>query len=184
MTLLFTTFLLQFTAFLLQFTAVTIFYCSLLFFTASYHIFTASYHIGDQNFKKKNLPKITTIYCNFTANLQQQFTALVVLQLYFLLFRHRNTNYFLLRYTTIYCILTAIYCLYYFLLQFTASYRDLPRFTAIYRPSGTTVSTWHTQHSVLVCADESERRGDSTCPFPAPSPPTATNPASKSPTAP
>ena len=130
MTLLFTTFLLQFTAFLLQFTAVTIFYCSLLFFTASYHIFTASYHIGDQNLKKKNLPKITTIYCNFTAIYNNNLLHLVVLQLYFLLFRHRNTDYFLLRYTTIYCILTAIYCLYYFLLQFTASYRDLPRFTA------------------------------------------------------
>ena len=134
MTLLFTTFLLQFTAFLLQFTAVTIFYCSLLFFTASYHIFTASYHIGWSKFffKKKNLPKITTIYCNFTAIYNNNLLHLVVLQLYFLLFRHRNTDYFLLRYTTIYCILTAIYCLYYFLLQFTASYRDLPQVTAIY----------------------------------------------------
>ena len=130
MTLLFTTFLLQFTAFLLQFTAVTIFYCSLLFFTASYHIFTASYHIGWSKFffKKKNLPKITTIYCNLLqwyCNLQQQFLHLVVLQFYFLLFRRRNTDYFLLQYyfnlLHSYCILTAIYCFYYFLLQFTAS---------------------------------------------------------------
>ena len=72
----------------------------------------------------------TAIYCNDTAIYNNNLLHLVVLQLYFLLFRHRNTDYFLLRYTTVYCILTAIYCLYYFLLQFTASYRDLPRFTA------------------------------------------------------
>ena len=112
-------------------------YCNLLlllFFTAVYYFLlqvttflpqvTTS---ADQNFLKKNLPKITTIYCNFTAIYNNNLLHLVVLQLYFLLFRHRNTDYFLLRYTTIYCILTAIYCLYYFLLQFTASYRDLPQ---------------------------------------------------------
>ena len=126
MTLLFTTFLLQFTAFLLQFTAVTIFYCSLLFFTASYHIFTASYHIGDQNFKKKNLPKITTIYCNFTAIYNNNLLHLVVLQTHFVLFQHRNTDYFLLRYYYNLLQFTAFTIFYCSLLQVTAIYRDLP----------------------------------------------------------
>ena len=130
MTLLFTTFLLQLTAFLLQFTAVTIFYCSLLFFTASYHIFTASYHIGDQNLKKKNLPKITTIYCNFTAIYNNNLLHLVVLQTHFVLFQHRNTDYFLLRY---YYNLLHSYCNLLPLLFFTAFYCKLPRFTASYR---------------------------------------------------
>ena len=136
---LFTTIYCILTAFLLQFTAVTIFYCSLLFFTASYHIFTASYHIGDQNFKKKNLPKITTIYCNllqFYCNLQQQFTAFSCTAN---AFRVVSTSKYRLFSTSILLQFTAIYCLYYFLLHFTASYRDLLRVTAIYCPSGTTV---------------------------------------------
>ena len=139
MTLLFTTFLLQFTAFLLQFTAVTIFYCSLLFFTASYHIFTASYHIGDQNFKKKNLPKITTIYCNllqFYCNLQQQFTAFSCTANAFRVVSTSKYRLFstsiLLQFTALLDLLqfTAFTIFYCILLQVTAIYCELPRFTA------------------------------------------------------
>ena len=130
MTLLFTTFLLQFTAFLLQFTAVTIFYCSLLFFTASYHIFTASYHIGDQNFKKKNLPKITTIYCNFTAIYNNNLLHLVVYcNCIFCCFDIEIPIIFyfdLLQFTAFLPQFTAFTIFYCSLLQVTAIYRDLP----------------------------------------------------------
>ena len=134
--------------FLLQF---TIFYCKLP------HFYRKLPHRLIKIFLKKIYQKLlqfTAIYCIYTAIYNNNLLHLVVLQFYFLLFRHRNTDYFLLRYTTIYCILTAIYCLYYFLLQFTASYRDLPRFTAQVGPQCTrytfNLKPWPTWYLALV----------------------------------
>ena len=118
-------------------------YCNLLLFTIFYcklpHFYRKLPHRLIKIFKKKIYQKLlqftkwpaelqfTAIYCIYTAIYNNNLLHLVVLQFYFLLFRRRNTDYFLLQYyfnlLHSYCILTAIYCFYYFLLQFTASLR-------------------------------------------------------------
>ena len=115
--------LLLFTTFLLQVTST---FFTVLYFTTSYHIFTASYHHRLIKNFKKNLPKITTIYCNDTAIYNNNLLHLILLQAYFRLFQHRNTDYILLQF---YYNLLHSYCillLYYFLLHF---YCKLPNFT-------------------------------------------------------
>ena len=97
----------------------TIIYNKLPHFTASYH------HRLIKNFKK-NLPKITTIYCNDTAIYNNNLLHLILLQAYFRLFQHRNTDYILLQFYYNLLHFTAIYLLYYFLLQY---YCKLPIFT-------------------------------------------------------
>ena len=113
--------------FLLQF---TIFYCKLP------HFYRKLPHRWSK-FKKKKLPKITTIYCNFTAIYNNNLLHLVVLQLYFLLFFDIEIPiifYFdilqftalSLQFTALLPQFTAFTIFYCSLLQVTAIYRDLP----------------------------------------------------------
>ena len=119
----------------------------ILHFTAFYYFFTASYfnffyrtiiynklpHFycklppsADKKFHKKNLPKITTIYCNDTAIYNNNLLHLILLQAYFRLFQHRNTDYILLQFYYNFLHSYCILLLYYFLLHF---YCKLPNFT-------------------------------------------------------
>ena len=124
-------------------------YCNLLlllFFTAVYYFLLQVTTFLPQVttsvikiLKKKNLPKITTIYCNLLqwyCNLQQQFTAFSCTAILFFVV---STSKYRLFSTSIYYNLLHSYCNILPLLFFTAVYCKLPRFTAIYRPSGTTV---------------------------------------------
>ena len=118
-------------------------YCNLLlllFFTAVYYfllqvttflpqVTTSVIKILKKKIYQKLL-QFTAIYCNFTAIYNNNLLHLVLLQFYFLLFRHRNTDYFLLRYYYNLLQFTAFTIFYCILLQVTAIYCELPRFTA------------------------------------------------------
>ena len=114
--------LLLFTTFLLQVTST---FFTVLYFTTSYHIFTASYHHRLIKNFKKNLPKITTIYCNDTAIYNNNLLHLILLQAYFRLFQHRNTDYILLQFYYNLLHFTAISSFTIFYCNFTASYQFL-----------------------------------------------------------
>ena len=125
-------------------------YCNLLlllFFTAVYYFLlqvttflpqvTTS---ADQNFLKKNLPKITAIYCNLLqwyCNLQQQFTAFSCTAILFFVV---STSKYRLFSTSILLQFTAFllhsYCNLLLLLFFTAIYCQ---FTDFHWSSGTIV---------------------------------------------
>ena len=112
--------------FLLQF---TIFYCKLP------HFYRKLPHRWSKFFKKKftkNYYNLLQFYCN----LQQQFTAFSCTAIVFFVV---STSKYRLFSTSIYYNLLHSYCNLLLLLFFTAVYCKLPRFTAIYRPSGTTV---------------------------------------------
>ena len=112
--------------FLLQF---TIFYCKLP------HFYRKLPHRWSK-FKKKKFTKNYYNLLQFYCNLQQQFTAFSCTAIVFFVV---STSKYRLFSTSIYYNLLHSYCNILPLLFFTAVYCKLPRFTAIYRPSGTTV---------------------------------------------